>query len=79
MKELKQNASRVLGDVETHGDVLVTVAGRPVAVLTPVDARQRWVTTAELMSARARNGDPSWLDDLAAQRGESDLRDPFED
>lgn len=79
VKELKQNASRVLEDVEANGETVVTVSGRPVAVLTPLDGRHRWVPTSEIQALGADVGDPSWPNDLREQRAEGMLNDPFGD
>ncbi len=79
VKELKQNASRVLEDVEANGETVVTVSGRPVAVLVPLNGRHRWISTAEIEAGRARTGDESWLENLRDQRAEGVLLDPFGD
>ncbi len=78
VRELKQNASRVLADVESEGEVVVTVLGRAVATLVPIPPPPRWVTTAELLDARV--GGPTddtteWLGELCAARRSDDLFD----
>lgn len=77
VKELTQNASRVLSDVEAYGEALITVAGRPVAVLSPAVDRQRWVSTAELLAAGAAQEQTEWLDELLTDRRDGDMTDPF--
>jgi prevent-host-death family protein len=43
VRDLRQNASEILRDVETGQAVTVTVQGRPVAQLTPINAAT-WTT-----------------------------------
>lgn len=47
-RELRNRTRALLHRVESGEDVTITVDGRPVAVLTPVSARRRWIAGAEL-------------------------------
>ena len=73
-KELRNQVGEVLRRVEAGETLTVTVAGRPVAELSPA-ARRRWVTgdaLAEIWRAPAPRG----LDDDLGQLG-AGLVDPF--
>lgn len=77
VKELKQNASRVLADVEKHGACVVTVAGRPVATLSPTTQAHRWVPTTEMMAVFSRGSGAVW-DDISEHRDAAGApQDPF--
>lgn len=79
IQDLEHNASGVLREVEADGEVLVAVAGRPVAVLMSLDRRHRWVPTREIDAARCAVGEPDWPADLIRQRRDGELRDPLGD
>jgi antitoxin (DNA-binding transcriptional repressor) of toxin-antitoxin stability system len=55
---------------------VITVNGRPVAVLGPYERRQ-WVTTQKVRELLATPTDPTALDDLR-KIGRDDLRDPWQ-
>jgi prevent-host-death family protein len=63
-RELRNNTKQVLDRVEGGEVVVITVAGRPVAEIHPIQRRPRWMSTAEMMRDRA-----SWQADpgLAAE------------
>lgn len=46
LRELKNHPSEVLRRVEAGERLTVTVSGRPVAELSPVGRRERWVPVA---------------------------------
>ncbi len=48
-RELRQNASKVVSDVEQRGSVVVTVNGRDAVVMTPLSRQHRWVPTKEAL------------------------------
>jgi prevent-host-death family protein len=65
-RELRNNTRGVLQRVETGEDVVITVDGRPVAVLHPLDRRPRWVPRSEFVRHLLGNqADPGLTDDLA--------------
>lgn len=73
-KMLRNQVGEVLRRVEAGESVTVTVAGRPVAELSPA-ARRRWVT-ADALAAVWRGPAPRGLDqDLGLLK--ADLVDPF--
>jgi len=74
-KELRNDVSAVLRRVEAGESVVITVAGRPVAELSPT-GRRRWVTGSAL--ARVWSGpSPRGLDDDLT-RFDAGLSNPFE-
>ncbi|MDO5698237.1 MAG: type II toxin-antitoxin system prevent-host-death family antitoxin [Dermatophilus congolensis] len=83
VKELKQNASRVLAEVERDGEVEVTVSGRPVATIRPLARSAPWVSPAHVAQvfAGARTSDGvAWLEELANDRARPEpVIDPFDD
>jgi prevent-host-death family protein len=76
-RELRNDTRGLLRRVEAGEDVVITVDGRPVAVLRPVGSRPRWVSKGEftrrLLTNRAdsdlalalRELAPDTTDDLA--------------
>lgn len=73
-KELRNQVGEVLRRVEAGETLTVTVAGRPVAELSPA-ARRRWVAGGAL--ADVWHGPaPSGLDNDLAQF-KADLMDPY--
>lgn len=77
VKELKQNASQVLRDVEAHGSYVVTVAGRPVATLAPIGSE--WVSSDELRRRMGGAPDGDWGSEPTEWREASpEVRDPWE-
>jgi prevent-host-death family protein len=79
VRELKQNASRVVSDVERHGPVVVTVNGRDAVVMTPLPGRHRWVPAAEaLLFWESVDKDSGWAKELEQQRDTDLLRDPWD-
>lgn len=48
-RELRNNTRRLLQRVEAGEDVIITVDGRPVAVLRPLGSRPRWVSGREFV------------------------------
>lgn len=74
-KELRNQVGEVLRRVEAGESLTVTVAGRPVAELSP-PARRRWVSGGAL--ARVWRGPaPRGLGDDLTRFG-ADLADPFD-
>jgi prevent-host-death family protein len=78
VRELKQNASRVVSDVEQHGPVVVTVNGRDAVVMTPLQGRHRWVPAEEaLLFWESLGGDADWAEELDQQRDADRVQDPW--
>lgn len=79
VRELRQNASRVVSDVERAGAVVVTVNGRDAVLMTPLTGTHRWVP-----AARARDfweglpADPDLASEIDERRNADRLRDPWE-
>ena len=73
-KELRNNVGEVLRRAEAGEEFTVTVAGRPVAQLGPVQAR-RWVSGPALQRIWDTPAPQPMDDDLG--RFEADLTDPF--
>lgn len=48
-RDLRHDTRAVLRRVEDGEDITITVAGRPVAVLRPLSARGRWMSSAEVL------------------------------
>jgi prevent-host-death family protein len=66
-RELRNNTRGLLQRVEAGEDVVITVDGRPVAVLRPVGTRPQWVRRDEWVRAVGpRRADPGLADDLRA-------------
>lgn len=74
-KALRNDVGAVLRRVEAGESLLVTVAGRPVAQLSPAP-RRRWVAGAALASVWAGPAPQSLAADL--ERFDAGLSDPFE-
>jgi prevent-host-death family protein len=74
-KELRNDVSAVLRRVEAGETLVITVAGRPVAELSPT-GRRRWVKGSELV--RIWSGPtPRGLEDELTQL-DAGLTDPFD-
>lgn len=66
-RELRNDTRSVLRRVEAGEDVVITVDGRPVAVLHPVGARPRWLTRRQFVDRfEGRQADPALAEDLRA-------------
>jgi prevent-host-death family protein len=69
-RELRNRTADVLREVESGTTVRITVNGRPVADLTPIRRRARFVGADALDRLYAEPADPSWPDDLADLRAD---------
>jgi prevent-host-death family protein len=66
-RELRNDTRGLLRRVEAGEDVVITVDGRPVAVLRPVGQRLRWVSRGDFARRIAgRQADPGLSDELRA-------------
>ena len=71
-RELRNNTAGVLGRVRDGEDVVITVNGRRVARLVPIDQGRRWIPRAELISRLQRHpADAALRQDLIALAGET--------
>ena len=75
VRELRQNASEILRQVEAGEPVTVTVAGRPVAQIVPVRA-ERWTTWDRVRAVFDSPTDPGWDADRR-DFGAPGLADPW--
>ena len=54
-RELRNDTRGVLRRVENGEEVTITVDGRPIAVLRPLEQRKRWMMRDEFVARFARN------------------------
>ena len=63
--ELRNDTRGLLRRVEAGEDVVITVDGRPVAVLRPIGHRRQWLSRAEFVHRFSdRQADPGLAEDL---------------
>ncbi len=62
LRELRQDASALVRRVEEGEEIVITVSGRPSAMLVPVRPT-RWQRWSELGGLFDGPGDPDWNDD----------------
>lgn len=74
-RELRNNSAAILREAEGGEEFVVTVDGRPVAVLGPYRKRQ-WVPRDAIMEMLSTPTDPTLLEDIR-RRGVDDVRDPW--
>ena len=77
VRELKQNASAVLSEVERGKTFVVTVQGRDIGQLGPLPS-QRWVPGELAMTLYDVPAAADLWDDIEAARQSSDQDDPWE-
>lgn len=72
-RELRNDTAGLLRRVQAGEDITVTVNGKPVARLTPVQpSRRRWLSRDELAQRLGRaQADPGLRQDLATLAGET--------
>jgi prevent-host-death family protein len=76
-RELRNQSGEILRETEKGESFLITVEGRPVAMLTPYP-RRRWVPRAEVMKLLASGKpDPGFFQDVAELGTVDDLTDPW--
>lgn len=64
-RELRNNTRKLLDRVASGEDVTITVDGRSVARLVPLEHRSRWMATGELLRRLAgRRADASLTEEL---------------
>ncbi|MCV6986889.1 type II toxin-antitoxin system prevent-host-death family antitoxin [Mycobacterium shinjukuense] len=76
MRELRQNPAPVLRAVEAGAEVTVSVNGRPVARIVPVDAPV-WVDGDHAAHIYTAEVDAQWAEDLAKAREDETIADPW--
>lgn len=74
-RELRNNSSAVLRRAEEGEEFVITVDGRPVAILGPYRKRQ-WVPRDSVGQMLATPTDPNSLGDIR-QRIDHEIRDPW--
>lgn len=73
VRQLRQNASKVVSEVAQHGPVVVTVNGREAVLISPLGDQHRWVPAQQALRYWDTLGpDPDWASELQEQR-DSDL------
>lgn len=66
-RELRNATRALLARVEAGEEIVITVRGRPAAVLRPVQGRPRWLPRDEFLAAFAsRQADSGLRADLSA-------------
>lgn len=75
LKELRQHASDYVKRAEAGETLLITVAGRPSAVLGPA-ARRQWNNFDDLAAVFDSAPDPTLVADLTSVR--DSVRDPWQ-
>jgi prevent-host-death family protein len=72
-RELRNDTAGVLRRVEAGEQVTITVNGRPVATMVPVQrSRRSWISRADLVSRLRRvQADPGLRADLARLAGDT--------
>lgn len=76
-RELRNQSGEILRETEKGESFLITVEGRPIAMLTPYPKR-RWVPRAEVMKLLASGKrDPRFFQDVAELGALEDLKDPW--
>jgi prevent-host-death family protein len=73
-KELRNNVGEVLRRAEAGEQIMITVAGRPVAQLGPAE-RRRWVTGSDLRAVWQTPAPRTHVADL--DRFPAEFVDPF--
>ena len=74
-KELRNNIGEILRRAEAGEEFTITVSGRPVAKLGPLDDRRHWVPAATLEDLWNLPIDENLADDL--REFDIELRDPW--
>jgi prevent-host-death family protein len=71
VRELRQQASALIRRVQAGEEIIIAVSGRPAARMTPLEPMNRtWRTGHEIAHIFISRTDPSWLDELKADRNE---------
>ena len=76
MRELRQNPAPVLRAVEAGNEVTISVNGRPVARIVPLET-PAWVAGERAARIYAAGVDEQWEPDLRSAREEDTVDDPW--
>jgi prevent-host-death family protein len=78
-RELRNHSGEILRQAEAGEQFTITVEGRPVAMLGPVQRRQ-WVPREEFLKIlRAQPPDPDFFEDIREMGGTvGEMGDPWE-
>jgi prevent-host-death family protein len=77
-RELRNHSGEILREAEAGEQFLITVEGRPVALLSPCPKRQ-WVPRQEVLNLlRTGQPDAGFFDDVAELGQLEDLKDPWQ-
>jgi prevent-host-death family protein len=76
VRELKQNASQVMAQVENGESFVVTVQGREVGRIVPA-ARGSWVSAEQMMTVYDVPVDAGFWSDIDAARDQAGQDDPW--
>lgn len=77
MRELRQNPAPVLRAVEAGAEVMVSVNGRPVARIVPIDVPP-WVDGKRAADIYTAEVDAQWEADLVSAREDETFADPWD-
>lgn len=75
-RTLRNESGKILRQAEDGEQFIITVHGRPVALLSPYERRQ-WVTADSVRNLLATPTDPDLLDDLRSHEPDP-ITDPWE-
>jgi len=77
-RELRNNSGEILRETEKGEQFLITVEGRPVALLSPYPKRQ-WVPRTDVLQLlRTAEPDPTFFADVSELGTLEDLTDPWD-
>jgi prevent-host-death family protein len=77
-RELRNQSGQILREAEGGEQFLITVEGRPIALLSPFPKRQ-WVSRAEVLKLlRSNKPDPDFFADVAELGRLEEITDPWE-
>jgi prevent-host-death family protein len=77
-RELRNQSGQVLREAESGEQFLITVEGRPVAMLSPCPKRQ-WVPREEVLKLlRTNPPDPDFFADIAELGELGEITDPWQ-
>jgi prevent-host-death family protein len=77
-RELRNHSGEILREAEKGARFLITVEGRPIAVLSPYPKRQ-WVPKAEIVKLLGTGkADPGFFEDVAELGTLADLTERWE-
>jgi prevent-host-death family protein len=77
-RELRNQSGEILREAESGEQFLITVEGRPVAMLLPCPKRL-WVSRAEVLKLlRTNKPDPDFFADVAELGSVEEITDPWQ-